>query len=220
MKIEDEGVFFFASKKNTKNRKKKCREGKELTFLLLLLHLGWTTPLAFSSPRSFNVGLSTFMSPWSSVLFKLKNSLCSRDGISEKWSEGGTREVRRGGGRQEGKFWGGDGDWKILVQGKIMCFWFIPKIVWMASSSTSDCWFTLAQVPIMWYIVSNNFLWWGGNWDLLVVLLCGVLWIIHEWSHVLEWYFWGAKFSKLTQRIQQMKKLKKIVIFRDCFTST
>jgi hypothetical protein len=49
------------------------------------------------------------------------------DGMSRKWGEGGRR----------GKFWGREGGWKIPRQGKRMCFWFIPKTLWMASSWTS-----------------------------------------------------------------------------------
>jgi hypothetical protein len=54
-----------------KNNKKKPIERKELTFFLSLLHLGWNTPLAFSSPWSFNVELSTFLSLVSHVSLKL-----------------------------------------------------------------------------------------------------------------------------------------------------
>jgi len=92
MKEEDDGVFFFSRKreKNTKKRKKKCRERRELTFLLLLLHLRRSTFLAFSSPRSFNHELSTFLKACVSRLFE---ALCysnsrvfpsSGDGMSEK----------------------------------------------------------------------------------------------------------------------------------------
>jgi hypothetical protein len=48
------------------------------------------------------------------------------DGVSRKWSEGGRRE----------NFWGREGGWKIPGQRKRMCFWFIPKTVWTASSWT------------------------------------------------------------------------------------
>jgi hypothetical protein len=73
----------------------------------LLLHLGWNVPLAFPSPHSFNVELSTFFKLCVSRLFKV---LCYSslgalpsfgDGVSGKWGERGrTAEVgRRGGGR-------------------------------------------------------------------------------------------------------------------------
>jgi hypothetical protein len=92
MKEEDDGVFFFSSKreKNTKKRKKKCRERRELTFLLLFLHLGGSTLLAFSSPCSFNVELSTFLKPCVSCLLEVLCYSNSRalpsfgDGMNEK----------------------------------------------------------------------------------------------------------------------------------------
>jgi hypothetical protein len=43
---------------------------KEGAYLLSLLHLGWSTPLVFSSPHSFNVELSTFLKPCVSHLFQ------------------------------------------------------------------------------------------------------------------------------------------------------
>jgi hypothetical protein len=64
----------------------------------------------------------------------------SRDGLSGKWGEGvGRGEVGRRGGVKVGrrdKFWGWKGGWKIPGQGKRMCFWFIPKTAWTASSWT------------------------------------------------------------------------------------
>jgi hypothetical protein len=59
------------------------------------LHLGWSALLAFSSSHSFNVELSTFFKPCVSCLFE---DLCysslgafptSRDGVNNKWGEGG-----------------------------------------------------------------------------------------------------------------------------------
>jgi len=60
------------------------------------------------------------------------------DGVSRKWGEGGRRaEVgRRGGVGRRGNFWGREGGWKIPGQGKRMCFRFIPKTAWTASSWT------------------------------------------------------------------------------------
>jgi hypothetical protein len=45
MKEKDNGVFLSSKRKKTHQKKKirkekKCKEGSELTFLLLLLHLG------------------------------------------------------------------------------------------------------------------------------------------------------------------------------------
>jgi hypothetical protein len=63
----------------------------------------------------------------SSELVKLGGALpSSSNGVSEKWGEGGRR----------GKFWGREEGWKILGQGKRMCFWFIPKTAWTTSSWT------------------------------------------------------------------------------------
>jgi hypothetical protein len=107
-------------------KEKKCKEGRELTYLFLLLHLGWNSLLAFSSPHSFNIELYTFLKPCVSRLFEalwysnsgtLPNSsvsclfkaLCysslgtlpnSRDGVSGKWGEGGRKgEIGRKGGK-------------------------------------------------------------------------------------------------------------------------
>jgi len=77
---------------------KKCKEGRELNFLLLLS--------AFGMKHSSCLLLSTFLQHqalhllqalcllalWSFVLLKLK-----RDGVSEKWGEGGRSKVRGGG---------------------------------------------------------------------------------------------------------------------------
>jgi hypothetical protein len=74
-----------------------CKERKELIFLFLLLHLGWSTPL-LSFPHSFNVELSTLLKPYVS---RFLEALCysssgalpsSGDGMSGKWGEGGRRE--------------------------------------------------------------------------------------------------------------------------------
>jgi hypothetical protein len=42
MKKKDDGVFFFSSRRKEKNsqRKIKCKERRQLTILLSLLHLG------------------------------------------------------------------------------------------------------------------------------------------------------------------------------------
>ncbi len=97
-------IFFFSSrrekkitqkKKKNHRGKKKCREGRELTFLFSLLHLGWSAPLDFSSPHSFNIELSTFLKP---CVSRLPEALCysslgalpsSGDGVSGKCGEGG-----------------------------------------------------------------------------------------------------------------------------------
>jgi len=120
------GIFFFSSRrKERKTQKKiKCKERRELTFLLLLLHLGWSIPLTFPSPHSFNVELSTFFKFCVSHFFEVLCYSSLRvissfgDGMSRKWSERGRiAEVgrRRGGevGRR-GKFWGREGGWKLL----------------------------------------------------------------------------------------------------------
>ncbi len=133
-------LLCFKQKKRKKTqRKKKCKEGRELTFLLLLLRLGWSTPFAFFSPRSFNVKLSTFLKPYVSRLLKalcyssLGALLSSRDRVSRKWGEGGKswevgrREVRRGEVGRRGKFWGKEGGWKIPGQGKRMWFLVHPQ---------------------------------------------------------------------------------------------
>ncbi len=141
--------FLFKQKKRKKNtNKKNYKEGRELTFFLLLLHLGWSSPLAFSSCFF----LSTFLQCW---VFHFLWSLCcealcyssskavvsSRDGVTRTWGEGGRRGGRVG---RRGKFWGREWGWKIPRQGKRVCFWFIPKIAWTTSSS-SGCWFTLTH---------------------------------------------------------------------------
>jgi hypothetical protein len=70
------------------------------------LHLGWNAPLAFSSPHSFNIELSTFLKP---CVSRFLEALCyssskvlpsSRNRVIRKWGEGGRRGElgRRGGG--------------------------------------------------------------------------------------------------------------------------
>jgi len=84
--------------KNTNTKKtikKKCREKKELTFFLPLLSLGWSTPLPFPSPCSFNVELSTFFKLCVSCLLKALSYSSSGalptcgNGVNMKWGEGG-----------------------------------------------------------------------------------------------------------------------------------
>ncbi len=71
-----------------KEKKRKCKKGRELTFLLSLLHLGESIPLAFSFAHSFNIEFSTFLKPYVSYFLE---ALCysssgvlpsSRDGMS------------------------------------------------------------------------------------------------------------------------------------------
>ncbi len=139
MKEEDDSIFFFSSRKKKKKNteKKKCKEGWGLILPFLLLHLGWSAPLAFSSPHPFNVEFFMFLEYWA---LHLSQALCRKtlcysssgallsfgDGMSKKWGEGGRR----------GKFWGKEGSWKIPGERKSMCFLFIPKTVSMTSSST------------------------------------------------------------------------------------
>jgi hypothetical protein len=104
---------------------------REETYLFFsFLHLGWSVVLTFSFLCSFNIELSTFLKPCVSRLLEamcyssLGALLSYGDGMNVKWGEGGRR----------GKFWDREGGWKIPRQGKRMCFWFIPKMAWMASS--------------------------------------------------------------------------------------
>jgi hypothetical protein len=103
-------------KKKKHREKKKFREGRELTFLLSLMCLGWNTPFTFSSPCSFNVELSTFLKPCVLCLLEALSYSSwgalpsSSDGMSGKWGEGG----RRGEVGRRGKFWGRKEGWKIL----------------------------------------------------------------------------------------------------------
>jgi hypothetical protein len=110
----------------------------------LFLHLGWSAHFAFFSPHSFNVELFTFLKPCVSHLLE---ALCysssgallsSRDRVSEKWGEGRRGDIGRRGAEvgRRGKFWGREGGSKIPGQGKRMCFWFIHKTAWRASSWT------------------------------------------------------------------------------------
>jgi hypothetical protein len=109
-------VAFFSSRRKQTHRNKKAKEGRELTFLLMLLHLGWNTALAFSSPCSFNVELCTFLKPCVSCLFKVL-SYSSSGALAMEWGGNETREV----GRRE-NFWGREGGWKLRRQRKRMCF--------------------------------------------------------------------------------------------------
>jgi hypothetical protein len=63
-----------------------------------------------------------FLAPISSFKFQAFSSV--GNGMNVKWREVGRR----------GKLWGIEESWKNLGQGKRMCFWFIPKMSWMASS--------------------------------------------------------------------------------------
>jgi hypothetical protein len=94
--------------------------------------------------------LSTFLQRWpfhilSTLTFPPSSSLVSH--VSLKlyaiqarelfWvleMERAGNEVREVGRR--GKFWGWKRGWKILGHGKRMCFWFIPKTTWTATSWT------------------------------------------------------------------------------------
>ncbi len=123
-------VFFFSSRrKKNIEKKKKCKEGRELTFLLMLVRLGWSAPLAFSSPRSFNVELSSFLKPCVLCLLKVLSysSLGALPSfvneMRKKWGEGGRREeVDR-----RGKFWGKEGAEKSLGKGRGCVFSSSPK---------------------------------------------------------------------------------------------
>jgi len=127
--------------------KNKRKERRVLTFLLPLSHLGWSNPLAFSSPHSLNssrccnVELSTFLKPCVTKLCVTQ----ARElywAFEMQWARNVVKEVGGGRGRQEGgkvgrrgNFRGRKGGWKIPRQGKRMGFWFVPKTTWMASSS-------------------------------------------------------------------------------------
>jgi hypothetical protein len=86
---------------------------RELTILLSLLLLGWSTPLSFSSPRSLNVELCTFLQCWALQLLQAlchealwgwssRALLSSRDGVSAKWGEGARKGGRYVGGENFG----------------------------------------------------------------------------------------------------------------------
>ncbi len=95
-------------KKNHKEKKiiekkKKCREGN----LLSLLHLGWSTPLVFSSSDSFNVELSTFLKPCVYISSKLYATQAHElfKALEMEWAGNEVREVggrRAEVGRREG----------------------------------------------------------------------------------------------------------------------
>ncbi len=123
-------------KKKTMEEKKKCRKGREITFLLLLLHLGWSALFALSSPCSFNFELSTFLKPCVSCLLEALSYSSSGalpssgNGVSGKWGEGGKRGVggvNFGAEKRAGK---------SLGKGQGCVFGFIPKTAWRASSWT------------------------------------------------------------------------------------
>jgi len=91
--------------------------------------------LLFSN--SFNVELSTFLKPFVSKLCATQGrelSLVLEMGMSGKWGEGGRRGEA---GRREvgGEIFGVEKGPENLWAGKRMCFWFIPKMAWTASSS-------------------------------------------------------------------------------------
>jgi hypothetical protein len=133
-------LLLMKQKKRKKHREKKyARKGGKLPFFSHF-HI-WDEMFFLPSPLHVP---STLNSPPSSSLVShiSSNSLCySCLGdfpnfgvrVSGNWSEGCKRqEVGR-----KGNFWGKEGGWKILGQGKRMCFWFIPKTAWTASSWTS-----------------------------------------------------------------------------------
>jgi hypothetical protein len=140
-----------SSQAKKKHREKnKCKEGRELTFLPLLLRLWWSAPLAFSSPRSFNIELSTFLKPCILGLLKvlsyssLEALSSSGDGVRRKWGEGG----RRGEVGRRGKFWGSEEAEKSLARGRGCVFssslkqleWPHPELVhwWLLVHSSHD----------------------------------------------------------------------------------
>jgi hypothetical protein len=99
--------------------------------------------LAATSTLPLLVAIFVLMFSALSYALPLQALPSSDDGVSAKWSEVGRRgevgrrEVgRREVGRRE-KLWGRKEAEKTknLRQGR-MCFWFIPKTAWMASSST------------------------------------------------------------------------------------
>jgi hypothetical protein len=72
-----------------------------------------------------------FLTPISTLLFQASSFKLSFQAplnfgirLNTKWVEVGRR----------GKLWGKEESWKNLGQGKRMCFWFIPKTPWIASS--------------------------------------------------------------------------------------
>ncbi len=87
--------------------------------------------------------LSTLSSPPSSSLVSHVSSKLYATQARElswalemEWARNEVKEVGRGEVGRRGKFWGREGGWKIPGQGKRMCFWFIPKTAWTASSWT------------------------------------------------------------------------------------
>jgi hypothetical protein len=124
-------IFFFSirrKKRKTQRKKnhrgkKKCKEGKALIFLLLLLHLGRSAPLAFSSPHSFNVELSTFVKP----CVYISSKLCATQArelspaLEMEWVRNEVREV---GGENFGTKKGAE---KSLGRGRGCVFDSSPK---------------------------------------------------------------------------------------------
>jgi hypothetical protein len=56
--------------------------------------------------------------------------------LEMEWARNKVMKVGQGEVGRRGKSWGREGGWKIPGQGKRMCFWFIPKTAWTASSWT------------------------------------------------------------------------------------
>ncbi len=170
-------VFFFSNRgkeKKTQKQKnhkkqKKCKEGKELTFLFSLLRLGWSALFALSFSHSFNIELSNFLKPFVPCLLKALSYSNSGalPSFAMEWVGNEVREV--GGGYERGmrgKFWGREEGWNIPGQGKRMCFWFIPKTASRASSWTgalvavvhSSCLAVVEPLIVWWPLTSNSVL--------------------------------------------------------------
>jgi hypothetical protein len=104
--------------------------------------LEWSTSLAFSSPRSFNVKLSTFLKPCVSCLLE---ALCYSslgvlvsfgDGESRKWGEGGRTEVggenfgakkgvEKSLGRARGCVFGSSPKWLEWLHSELVYWWLL-----------------------------------------------------------------------------------------------
>jgi hypothetical protein len=126
-------------KEITNHRKGKKMQRKEGAYLC--------SPTSTFGMKCSSCLLSTFLQCWAfhhlqALCLMFPQSSCYSssgalpsfgNGMNRKWCEGGKKgEIIR-----RGKFWGRKGGWKIPRQGKKMCFWFIPKIAWTASSWTS-----------------------------------------------------------------------------------